>query len=414
VAINELSEAKVYGYGFNLSATLRGSLVAGFLLYSIPAWSGICPNDLAGLPVGHWCAVPNSTLEDISSRDDVDVMDPWSGGAYDTKNHRLIIWGGGHTDYDGNELYAFNVDGQQWEQLTDPTSSTGNGETYADGRPSSRHTYDGLQYLPDHDWLWSSGGSVYSDGDCTSATWIYDFNSARNDGWMRISAGSGGGGCEDSSAYHPVTGHIWFWNGDEIFEFDPDNLTNPWSLRIEEDVSGSHTAAIDPVRDVLVVIGNGAAFKYDISNPNNVTGGALNTTGQNQIENVKAPGLAYDPTNGGRLVAWGGAGSIATTDVFVLDTGANEWHRFVAADDNSTVPAPANSNGTYGRFQYVPSEDVFILVNDTDQSVYFYRMSDSEGSPPSTNQSNDGGGGLDCWLMFFITLLFAGKRNNRQ
>jgi hypothetical protein len=36
-------------------------------------------------------------------------MAAWGGGAHDTKRDRLIVWGGGHGDYGGNELYAFDV-----------------------------------------------------------------------------------------------------------------------------------------------------------------------------------------------------------------------------------------------------------------------------------------------------------------
>src|SRR5712692_1503078 len=37
------------------------------------------------------------------------VVADWSGGIADTRRNRLIIWGGGHTGYYGNELYAFNL-----------------------------------------------------------------------------------------------------------------------------------------------------------------------------------------------------------------------------------------------------------------------------------------------------------------
>jgi hypothetical protein len=38
------------------------------------------------------------------------------------------------------------------------------------------------------------------------------------------------------------------------------------------------------------------------------------------------------------------------------------------------------TTGTYGRFQYVPSRNAFILVNAVDQNVYFYKLGISGGS----------------------------------
>ena len=37
------------------------------------------------------------------------VTNAWSGGAYDTKRGQLYIWGGGHADYKGNEIYALDI-----------------------------------------------------------------------------------------------------------------------------------------------------------------------------------------------------------------------------------------------------------------------------------------------------------------
>ena len=32
-----------------------------------------------------------------------------------------------------------------------------------------------------------------------------------------------------------------------------------------------------------------------------------------------------------------------------------------------------NSRGTYGRWRYIPRVNAFILVNDVDENVYFYK-----------------------------------------
>src|SRR5262249_18906655 len=71
------------------------------------------------------------------------IMAAWSGAALDTVSESLLVWGGGHGDYGGNEVYAFSFDTLTWSRKSDPSSVAGYaGEgIYADGAPASRHTY---------------------------------------------------------------------------------------------------------------------------------------------------------------------------------------------------------------------------------------------------------------------------------
>src|SRR3989338_8128362 len=118
----------------------------------------------AGAPAGSWWSP-------------VQIMQGYSGGVLDTARNRLIIWGGGHADYPGNELYAIELTPTPRAlRLTDPSLYTlGTTEELADGRPSSRHTYSCLVYLPDQDALFSYGGSLWREGWPTRGTWIFKF-----------------------------------------------------------------------------------------------------------------------------------------------------------------------------------------------------------------------------------------------
>src|SRR6267142_6178478 len=121
-----------------------GALLAACALGSL-AFAG--PLDI--LPPGTWYAFPTSHMEVVnpnSSGSVYSVMMAWSGGIYDSDRDQFIIWGGGHTDYAGNEVYAFGpVTGllPQWRRLTDPSAPAADNTPYApDGRPVSRHTYN--------------------------------------------------------------------------------------------------------------------------------------------------------------------------------------------------------------------------------------------------------------------------------
>jgi hypothetical protein len=97
------------------------------------------------------------------------VMLVWSGGAFATDYSRLgglLVHGGGHKAYYGNEVYVFDLDTLRWRRLSDPwepypgargwigkhagLGPTGIGEEgeYAEGIPASSHTYDNVEYLP--------------------------------------------------------------------------------------------------------------------------------------------------------------------------------------------------------------------------------------------------------------------------
>jgi len=104
------------------------------------------------------------------------VVAPWCGmviastyGAYGS----IVIYGGGHGDYYGNEVYRYDIDTRSWSRITDPTpppyypvvSGTQTGAYYVDdvygeywansagtavrtGQPSSSHTYGRLLWCP--------------------------------------------------------------------------------------------------------------------------------------------------------------------------------------------------------------------------------------------------------------------------
>jgi hypothetical protein len=78
------------------------------------------------------------------------VISAWNGGIGDTEKNQLIFFGGGHFDYYGNELYALDLNQLSLRRLTDPSPITNLAtcpESYVDGRPAARHTYNGLAYL---------------------------------------------------------------------------------------------------------------------------------------------------------------------------------------------------------------------------------------------------------------------------
>jgi hypothetical protein len=124
---------------------------------SVAPDASVPPND-ATLPAGAgWASIPSTKLaqvcacthgfDAICANSQCGGIFAWSSGAMDTKRNRLIVWGGGHGDYSGNELYAFSLDDLTMRRLTDPAPppTASCVDATPDGtQPVSRHTYDGL------------------------------------------------------------------------------------------------------------------------------------------------------------------------------------------------------------------------------------------------------------------------------
>ena len=332
---------------------------------------------------GEWYEVPNSHMRavlpiNLPAGNPKNIMAAWSGGAYDTKRDRLIIWGGGHADYAGNELYAFDINTSAWTRLTDPSPYTAPGApsvgVNSDGRPVSRHTYDGLVYLPNVDKFWGNCGSRWYDSSRNPLTWLFDFVTLE---WSRKTDNPYSCWLPMLTDYDPVTGQVITRGNHEIATYNPINDT--WSRHLANlpgQVQGTGGGALDTERRRFWIIGGGIIKSYNAENWGE--GEAVETTtGDTSMVNAWYPGLIYDPA-GDKLVAWNG-----TADVYSLNPDTKVWAKQTGvAASGSGVPQGPSSTGTFSRWQYVPSKNVFIGVNSIDENVFIYKASENPAGFP--------------------------------
>ena len=347
-------------------------------------------NPVDDLLPGHWLEVPNSHLDALDPEDDPElnpnwpveapwhgveglrgIMDDWSSAAYDTRRNRLVVWGGGHSGYAGNEVYAFDVNALRWARLTNPSVVVDyDGTTlYPDGEPRARETYNYLQYLPAFDQMMSfGGGNLYPCCVYTTEIAAFDFVTHTWNTTRFAPRPEGGDSFSSIAAVDDATGHVWFIGGgkNHVVEFDP--VANAWTTHTPYYMLLYRNGTIDPLRRKFVWFGGqGDTTSFDIEAPE-VPPAVPPTTGEREIEQVAFPGVAWNPALR-RIVAWGDG-----TDVYMLDTATWIWTRIAADPGNTVVPTHPNIDGTNGRFRYVPSKDVFVLVNNVDENVFFYRM----------------------------------------
>ncbi len=360
--------------------------------------------DWGQLQPGHWYEIPNSRADSTGMQET--IMSAWSGGAYDAQRDRLIVWGGGHNDSSDNAVYVFDVNSHVWSIASPRSGDTGGSEAsgeYPDGTPRSRHTYHYIQYVPSIDRFCSMGGSAqYPTALQTNATnkvhcLDFDDTATPTRGWTHRSTMPGEGAIGGRSAYDPSSGHIWYHGtsavaipSNRLYEWDP--VANVWTTRsAQEDDQNfySGSAAIDPVHKRWVEVGGGRQRYYDISKAGMLERRDLGISGPASIVNGSSPGFDFDSSSG-LFVAWNGGST-----VYTLDLATNSWQECPAAPGNTVTPTPPQPNGTFGRFRYIPSRNAFVLVNDTDQNVFLYRLPEGCGgappdeTPPSTPASLD-------------------------
>jgi hypothetical protein len=321
-------------------------------------------------------------------------MGAWCGGAFDTRRDRLLVWGGGHDDYAGNELYAFDLNTLAWSRLSEPSRDLGyfydsnnrlEQGLYADGLPRSTHTYSSVEYSPITDqFVFIGMGGVSGKTPPLASlrndnSGAFDFASGQ---WVRLRPRPATGQPEDAViAREGTTGTIWYMAGQDRNLSRYDARTDTYQTFAFERggyVGLYSVAAIDPGRKLMVTLGRGEIGYWNLNQPAGLQRPA--TSGATEIEAALAPGFEFDP-NSGKFVAWNGG-----AHVYVLDPATWVWTKTPAAASNTVVPTAPAEHGTYGRFRYSPQKGVFVVVNHIDQDVYIYRLAPPGKRPmPATN-----------------------------
>lgn len=326
-----------------------------------------------------WYQIPNSNLQSVCPPDNyggttyafrsacLGLTEAWSSGVMDTKRNRLIVWGGGHNDYYGNEVYAVNLASQSIERLNNPSVPTNLGQppigTLADGKPNSRHTYDGIAYMENVDRMFVFGGAwAASAGTFGSDTWTLNMATLA---WQKMNpAGATPRAVPGTvTAYDKNTGLVFLHDDLNLYSYN--FSTNTFTkLASNNGITYTTSSVIDPVRKKFVIIGGGQAWVYNIAAGGTYSRSALNTTGGSAIVNSGYPGLAYDPV-ADRIVAWNGGNT-----VYSLNLDTNTW----TPTTYSGGPGAAINAGTYKRFSYSPASNAFVVVNQMDSNATTLKM----------------------------------------
>ena len=212
-----------------------------------------------------WSSIPSTDLRskcpDVAEIQGVEgcsaVLADWNGGLADTKRNRLILWGGGHSGYFGNEIYALDIEKQTLERITEPSSGDALAnlkscpEAYADGKPNARHNYNGLQYIAKQDMYFVFGAGLSPCGNFSNNVWFFDPVRMT---WVKKTPKNhpnpGQNGSITMTAYDAVSEMMYEVEGNAgvFWKYDP-NADNWTSLGDVKACSRLNmTSAIDPQR----------------------------------------------------------------------------------------------------------------------------------------------------------------------
>ena len=351
------------------------------------------------LAPGSWYAIPGTKMRDVCPPNETDydwhfyckgVMTAWSGGTLDTTRGRLVVWGGGHGDYKGNEVYTFDFGTLAWARVWGPSPLAQIGtiqgfEAYGDGNPGSRHSYAGLTYAPPPvDAMITMGGALWQNGAYALGTWSFGF---AGNAWTRKTDGPNGQTYGDPSVYDPVTKHIFRRASGKMVEYDP--AADQYADRATYEAWPSApnvAAALDPDARLMVIVGSGRVDLYHLDTDQYELDVPVGGAGTKDLFGDGCPGIDFDPLQK-RFVLWAGGQTVYTFDPVARTYAAHAG----AGDDPGPI---TTSGGVFGRFRYVPSRNVFVAVDNVDQDVHVLRMAPGTGTPlPSLDGGTGGGGG---------------------
>ena len=327
----------------------------------------------AQIPAGlGWHELPGTRIRSVCPPmpgANCDGVTAYSGAVFDEAGNRMLIAGGGHNDYPGNEVYELNLDTRTVRRINSPSvhrDGCTNGGRNADGRPVARHTYTNIEYLPGSNLFFLFGGSQSYCGWFNDDTWTFD---PANDTWQfRPSASKPRAEFNMAIVRDRNTGLLYARDQDHLWSYNP--TTFSWTSRSQNDMAldAYKSAVIDPVRKRyhLYVSGTRVLRSYDISSPTGNLARIDTPAPTCAFMDQDAVGWQYDP-NLDRLVAWNGGDSIYL------------MHPETAACTMQTIAGgpDAAQNGTYGRFRYSPVSGVYVSCNRVDDNCYALRLTPS-------------------------------------
>jgi hypothetical protein len=343
------------------------------------------------------------------------ITEAWNGAVFASQfraSGSMIVFGGGHNDYFGSSVHAFDLSTREWSRISDgyvsgAANDYGAGAVYPDavypdGSPLPPHTYGYVQYDPvGNDYLLLKGQTEL--GRNVKATPIAHIFNLESLTWRRgpkhpAAILSSGGWTTWDASRRILWGHSGN-SGNTFIGFCPDRENDDvtfgtWTLLYPKkiDVEADDNAmAIDPKRDIIVVVAHAenTVFAIDPSAPERKMA-RLSSIGERPVLS-KFGSIEY-AVNLDRLVYYSANDG---PQIYSIQAPADSgWEQLIAGswtwqclldkknrldpivDAYSSSSYSVNRSHTFGRFRVASyaDADVAVLVRHTDTPVYAIRI----------------------------------------
>ncbi|MCP5244617.1 MAG: DNRLRE domain-containing protein [Burkholderiales bacterium] len=354
----------------------------------------------------------------------------WSSMAWDSNRGNIIIWGGGHANYPGNETYIWETSSLNWTRGSLPSDvKLISGVQYEaiDGvfnAPIAAHTYDNSEFFPILDRFVTFGGAAFNTGTRFvhadgSPTGPYFFDPALADA---NAVGGTTGSQVSPEIFTNVVGKNMWTNRDNLIpstpgEVLPNYFINTASAYAEENgvdalylqtnsqlfrysafsttdssqdtyevvgtvqsgstFSGQGAGAYDPQRKIFVRTAGSSFIFWDLNQPNgviarNVIFSPVDSEGTFDFSKLIYFGLDYDHLRQVFLL-WDG-----NQDIWQLippaDLASGTWTLSRFTPDGLAAPQNTIVNPVLGKWKYARALDAYIGLYDANAGdIWVYK-----------------------------------------
>jgi hypothetical protein len=379
-----------------LAALFTAPLFAQSTMGNAPSWA-------QSMQPGTWTTISTNTISDLDPRNDPSanpnypgnppwlgntgqqgVVASWNGGAFATglgSKGSLIAWGGGHADYHGNEIYAFDMATRTWSRLSkpypNPSYPVTNG-VWPDGSPSVPHTYSTVGYhAATNSFAAMQTEKSTAGGDVVTIPMFFDLTTKqwRNGPRSPQHVQYGGWAVYDSSR------DTWWMEGGDSggtfgrYVMNGNGTSGSWTNLSAKFNALDAMAERDPINDIIVITlfrSTTSMYGLDLKNPGSspvlLTQGNAPSRGQSHGWEWSKDRLAF--------TYWRGGSAVYEVKLNGSDWKTGTWMWTNLTSGSNTVTPQNSSAGIYNRFRIAAYNDmeIAVVVNSTSGPVYAFRM----------------------------------------
>jgi hypothetical protein len=321
------------------------------------------------------------------------VIAAWSGGYKATTGTKMYLHGGGHSDSANNGTYVYDFAGTTvptgWSVVAQSTVANVivASQTYADGRPTAIHTYDG-SVMANNGFLYRFGGSGYDgSGGGFAGNSAFKFNIATST-WTHLADLPGGGPFYKQTFYDSASGKILITHGVSFmylfFRTADDTYSTPHDSSIAP-LSSDATGCYDPTRSRGIHIGNSNNLLYTINwSAETVTTAALSASGSTSILDTHGLSCLYDAARDSYWIFGGRYDSAGWTNIYEMNASTLAVTAHALTGDSIQVDTGNFMAGSWGRFVWLSSYRAIGVVAHANSPAYVIKLPAAGGGPPDT------------------------------